>query len=802
MKISKISIQHFGSLNKQVFTLPPGGVAVFYGANEAGKSTTVSFISQVLFGFRMLNESSPFFVNYRPLAHVSPMGGSLSLVDQAGAWKLTRLWAKGDASKRGSLTVACNQQPVPKAVFYQRIKEIDYRFYVDNFVFNQDLLGRVESLNQQDFLERIYYLGASQSNELLALRNQLQKEAQSLFKKSGRKPPLNQLLKQTDQQEQELASLSDELAAYQKLAQQADQLRAALKQGQDQAAAEQAELNQLSQLQAELKTWQKYQRLQKDYRPVAFDPQNFAQAENLGQQIKTLQLQIQRLSALPAAAAASADQEACLAEANQVRSWLSRREDLQGQINRSQEQLRQLKALNPGLEAAAALSRDNLETAKEFSQPQAGRLRWQLLTAGFGLGLVLAIVTAGFSKMLPWLFAILGIASGGLALLAKSQQAKQQRLQQHFWQAHHLPAAGLTAALIAALPQYQALQTELKEEEDELAKLNQQLSAFQAKLQLAFPDLKKADPLRQQLLAAERSYQAKAAAGQAAALQKQRRQALQSEAVQAKAKLQAVLVQAGVKSLSSYHQRHQQWLAAKQRAAEIAGLKQTLQDHRAQLARLTAEPGRLSAKMAAVQAAWKKQAEENNELRQQIADLKAKQAQAASSQAKQAAEQDFCVDQAKVLRLSQAYLADLLAGKLIDAGLNYASSQRFPKMLRQAQRFFSLLTGRRYRAIKLGKKLSVVRADGKIRSVAYLSRATAEQLYFALKLAFVQQVSDQINLPVLIDDSFVNFDPERQGLIKELLQTLSQTNQVLVFTAQPGLAKSLTDQPLSFQKEE
>lgn len=43
----------------------------------------------------------------------------------------------------------------------------------------------------------------------------------------------------------------------------------------------------------------------------------------------------------------------------------------------------------------------------------------------------------------------------------------------------------------------------------------------------------------------------------------------------------------------------------------------------------------------------------------------------------------------------------------------------------------------------------------------YLSRGTSEQLYFALKLAFIQQIRDEINLPILIDDSFVNFDDHR-----------------------------------------
>ncbi|MEB3365496.1 hypothetical protein SDC49_24535 [Lactobacillus sp. R2/2] len=69
----------------------------------------------------------------------------------------------------------------------------------------------------------------------------------------------------------------------------------------------------------------------------------------------------------------------------------------------------------------------------------------------------------------------------------------------------------------------------------------------------------------------------------------------------------------------------------------------------------------------------------------------------------------------------------------------------------------------------------------------YLSRGTSEQLYFALKLAFVEQIKDQINLPILIDDSFVNFDDQRINEIEKLLQTIAQSNQVLIFTAQKAL---------------
>ena len=121
-------------------------------------------------------------------------------------------------------------------------------------------------------------------------------------------------------------------------------------------------------------------------------------------------------------------------------------------------------------------------------------------------------------------------------------------------------------------------------------------------------------------------------------------------------------------------------------------------------------------------------------------------------------------------------------------------------MLKAAKEYLALLTGGRYVDLDLGKKLTVIRKDGKKRDVKYLSRGTAEQLYFALKLAFVEQIKDEINLPILIDDSFVNFDDNRIKYIEQLLKKINENNQVLIFTAQENLVEKLGIQPLTFTK--
>ena len=52
MKLTQIKIIHFGKLNDVTFNLNKD-LTIFLGANEAGKSTTVAFVKQVLFGFHL-----------------------------------------------------------------------------------------------------------------------------------------------------------------------------------------------------------------------------------------------------------------------------------------------------------------------------------------------------------------------------------------------------------------------------------------------------------------------------------------------------------------------------------------------------------------------------------------------------------------------------------------------------------------------------------------------------------------------------------------------------------------------------
>jgi uncharacterized protein YhaN len=66
--------------------------------------------------------------------------------------------------------------------------------------------------------------------------------------------------------------------------------------------------------------------------------------------------------------------------------------------------------------------------------------------------------------------------------------------------------------------------------------------------------------------------------------------------------------------------------------------------------------------------------------------------------------------------------------------------------------------------------------------VRRLSRGTAQQLYVALRLAMISELQAQVNMPLLIDDAFVDFDVERQSALLSLLRTQSSEQQIFYFT--------------------
>lgn len=114
-----------------------------------------------------------------------------------------------------------------------------------------------------------------------------------------------------------------------------------------------------------------------------------------------------------------------------------------------------------------------------------------------------------------------------------------------------------------------------------------------------------------------------------------------------------------------------------------------------------------------------------------------------------------------------------------------------------ASEIFKLITGGDYNRILPSDELTTadfkaVQADNCTqRTVDILSRGTREQLFLSVRLSRIRELDP---LPVIIDDSLVNFDLHHLKHTARLLTELSGRNQVFVLTCHPELVGIIAEQ--------
>lgn len=811
MKLTKIEIVNFGKFTHTSFSLTDNAT-IFVGPNEAGKSTILAFIKQILFGFYLKSRSSLFFENYRPLRHAAPMGGSLTFINsQKQEYKLTRLWAQGDKTKKGELTVFLNGQQVPASSFFAQFHDINGDFYTDSFIFNQDTLAQITSLQKNELLERIYYLGASQSGRFLQVRDQFAREAAVLFKPTGRKPEVNRLLREMQAQKEKIVDLTDEFTQYQQENSALVQQNKDLEQKQLQLQQLQKQATNLAKLAQKQASYGQVQALLKKQENLKFTPQNYQQAQALTAQIASLEANNKEYQQQlgPKETGSTSELKSLLAQENVFLQKQAELNNLQAEKQLLEKSQEQLLRTNPALAQLQDLSPSQRLTWQKESQkyaqtlPKPERKSQPILLVAAVLAVV-SVLTTFFSLSLAAGGGVMTVLLLAWGLYFKGQETRQLRnyqqqiKQAQAWQERHgnLSASELTAAL-ALLGEYQLQIEKIDHNKQQQKQLATEIERFRLQLQkcLSHPvtDFSLAWQEANQLLQQRQAQQ------QQREILQQSVQVNNSKLKDLKLKLLPLLATDKVESMSQYQERYQKYLKQKEIATQITALKNELGPDLKKLQQLDAiafkqQQENLTQQISQLQTQIKQQ-------QGKVAELKVQMQNLADSDRLFTEKQKLETLKAQFKTASQDYLANQLASACLTKFLDLASNQRFPKMLTLAQDYFKLLTSGKYLALSLEKKLKVKTATGQQIGVEYLSRGTGEQLYFALKLAFVDTIRDQINLPLLIDDSFVNFDQTRTQAITSLLNKIRPKNQLLVFTTKKELAASFAGQTISLGAE-
>ncbi|MEK4906159.1 ATP-binding protein [Niallia sp. FSL M8-0099] len=210
MELKKITIYGYGKLENITFSIN-SPIHVFYGENEAGKSTIMSFIHSILFGFPTKQQTE---LRYEPkLQH--KYGGKLDIYfPEFGLTTIERV--KGKAT--GDVTVTLEDgRRGQEELLDELLAGIDKALYQSIFSFNLHGLQNVQQLRGEELGRFLFSTGAVGSDRLLKVENELQKELDIRYKPSGKKPVLNEKLQVLRDKHSQLKSAEKDNNQYEQL---------------------------------------------------------------------------------------------------------------------------------------------------------------------------------------------------------------------------------------------------------------------------------------------------------------------------------------------------------------------------------------------------------------------------------------------------------------------------------------------------------------------------------------------------------------------------------------------------------
>lgn len=291
LTIKKIQIYGFGKHENITISLHEG-VTIFYGLNEAGKTTIQQFIIQMLFGFPTRQQT---LRKYEPKVSTK-FGGQLSIWHPMyGLCTIERI--KGKAA--GDVTVYLEDGTIGhEELLAKLLYGYSKASFESIFSFSLHELQGIEKMSEEELTHLLLASGTTGIQQLSSLERKLDKEASELFKKSGKVPLINQKLahlkklERTIKQEQgNIQTFEDKLLQLQQLDQRLEGLYS-------QQKTQQQDWQQLTILQQAMpliKQQKAFEQTRKSYEQVQFPPEGIRRYEQLKDRLMHETLQIQQL---------------------------------------------------------------------------------------------------------------------------------------------------------------------------------------------------------------------------------------------------------------------------------------------------------------------------------------------------------------------------------------------------------------------------------------------------------------------------------------------------------------------------
>ncbi|MEG0258789.1 MAG: AAA family ATPase [Lysinibacillus sp.] len=289
--IKKIQIYGFGKHENLTIHLQDS-VTIFYGANEAGKTTIQQFILQILFGFPTKQQ---VLQKYEPKTSTK-FGGQLTIEHpKYGTCIIERVKGKaaGDVTVYLADGTTGHDDLLAKIVYgYSRTA------FEAIFAFSIHELQGIEKMSEEELTHLLLASGTTGVNQLTALEKRLDKDAGELFKKSGKIPAINMKIEQLKTLEKTIQQERMKIEVFEEMLVELAQIELALQQHSEDQAKLQEDWQRLTiqrQAQPLLEQQVSLQHALKDRQQQHFPVEGIRRYEQLKDKLTNEQLQFTQL---------------------------------------------------------------------------------------------------------------------------------------------------------------------------------------------------------------------------------------------------------------------------------------------------------------------------------------------------------------------------------------------------------------------------------------------------------------------------------------------------------------------------
>ncbi len=760
MKISEIYVDGFGVWHDRAWTGLSDGINVFHGPNEAGKTTLMSFIRSILFGFERRSHSK----RYEPQKG-GKHGGSLSVTVAAGEIRVER---KAGRHVRGAVKVHHRDGTGDEQMLEGVLGGTTRTLYHNVFAFGLEELEHLRSLQESEVASHISGAGLGVgATRWSRVHKDLEERRGKLFLPRGQNSTINRALKELETVRDELDRTEHGPEEY--VAAHEERLRV-------ETRIKELEVS----VGALTKRVDHYEKLRKALphreRRAAIE----SQLKNLEAVDRFPEGGVERLNLL-------------LHQRRQLESDLRKRsEDIEAKRTKRvelatlytpQELIRRsrgvesLRTLLPRQDSAGEIvdasiaKRDAVSGECDLIQATSDSAR---PPSGIAMAIFMILVSMGATGLL-----VLGhIVPGGVVVAVMAGLAYWYHLRRRHAQ--------------RLLDDLESGRERLREAEGQLHKAREQKDRIRSAIEshvgrsdFSIADLDREDIKVQQLTSMADEIRS---IDNALSLEEQQRSRSNGQIRENEGGICSLLEEGGAATEDEFFRLAELFRQRRELLGEL---------DRTPSAQVEAEPGwdkidtvddeAYAESVAALAVAKGQLAEagrESGRLEERIVSL-GRNEERSNSRLRQES------ILARIDEASEKWAVLTLCRTLLDETRKIYETERQPDVLHHASDFFARMSEGRYVRVIApldSADILVERSDGTRVSPENLSRGAAEQLYLAMRLALVREYSQHVEpLPVIFDDIFVNFDPQRTHHSIDAVRDLSKTHQILLFTCHPHL---------------